>query len=426
MNKRLKQLLESTQMEEIRQTYLLDTYNQTIYTDFAPTISTRVDASNNIYIMRVIQIGNIVDDSNRNFKNPQVGRVYSVDGIAPCLTCMEGGGREPKIMEAKIIKEGNYSPSIQNLVAEPNVLTPKRTDFGKQVRKQYESGKLDMSRHDMTKLVPRTDGVSNTLTSVQKDNLVAEPKIIKEGNYHPSNHNASSIVNVEGISPTVMENHGTVTAVRIPQAPKTICLNSKVDGKQPSLEDRIYSIEGVMPVCTTSFHPNIAIPQATKQGYIEVDEGGVFDAAYPESTTRRGRVQDGGKVAPTLLTSNELCVYEGVEYKGKKFLEGSGLYTDASDRFQRDGLKDMSRCLKAEISDAGVVQNFRICKLTPRECFRLMGVSEENIDKIQAAGISNSQQYKLAGNSIVVDVLYHIFKKMLLDKGNENQQLTLF
>jgi DNA (cytosine-5)-methyltransferase 1 len=51
----------------------------------------------------------------------------------------------------------------------------------------------------------------------------------------------------------------------------------------------------------------------------------------------------------------------------------------------------------------------RIRKLTPRECFRLQGVNDKLIDKIQATGISNTQQYKLAGNSIVVNVLYYIF-----------------
>ena len=71
-------------------------------------------------------------------------------------------------------------------------------------------------------------------------------------------------------------------------------------------------------------------------------------------------------------------------------------------------------------------KKFRIRKLTPRECFRLMGVSEPDIDKIQAAGISNSGQYKLAGNSIVVDVLFHIFRKMFIDTENESQQMTLF
>lgn len=75
-------------------------------------------------------------------------------------------------------------------------------------------------------------------------------------------------------------------------------------------------------------------------------------------------------------------------------------------------------------------RNFRIRKLTPRECFRLMGVDDADIDKIQASGISNSAQYKLAGNSIVVDVLYHLFRKMFVetepDKTNEPQQLSLF
>ena len=75
-------------------------------------------------------------------------------------------------------------------------------------------------------------------------------------------------------------------------------------------------------------------------------------------------------------------------------------------------------------------KKFRIRKLTPRECFRLMDVDDADIDRIQAVGISNSSQYKLAGNSIVVNVLFHLFRKMFvetgIDKGNEPQQLSLF
>ena len=59
--------------------------------------------------------------------------------------------------------------------------------------------------------------------------------------------------------------------------------------------------------------------------------------------------------------------------------------------------------------------DYRIRKLTPRECFRLMGMRNDDIDKIQQAGISNTQQYKMAGNSIVVDVLEAIFKNLFLD-----------
>ena len=58
------------------------------------------------------------------------------------------------------------------------------------------------------------------------------------------------------------------------------------------------------------------------------------------------------------------------------------------------------------------VEGYRIRKLTPRECFRLMGFSDDDFDKAQSIGISNSQLYKQAGNSIVVDVLYHIYKEL--------------
>lgn len=71
--------------------------------------------------------------------------------------------------------------------------------------------------------------------------------------------------------------------------------------------------------------------------------------------------------------------------------------------------------------------DFCIRKFTPRETFRLMDVDDEDIDKIQEAGISMSQQYKMAGNSIVVSCLYHIFHNMFIDNKPQNPtQLTLF
>lgn len=68
--------------------------------------------------------------------------------------------------------------------------------------------------------------------------------------------------------------------------------------------------------------------------------------------------------------------------------------------------------LRAGNSNTFVYCDYRIRKLTPRECFRLMGMREDDIDKIQQAGISNTQQYKMAGNSIVIDVLEAIFRNL--------------
>lgn len=69
---------------------------------------------------------------------------------------------------------------------------------------------------------------------------------------------------------------------------------------------------------------------------------------------------------------------------------------------------------------------FRVRRLTERELFRLMDVSEEDIDNIQATGISKTQQAKMAGNSIVVNVLYEIFRKMFINTEQEEKQLQLF
>lgn len=55
-----------------------------------------------------------------------------------------------------------------------------------------------------------------------------------------------------------------------------------------------------------------------------------------------------------------------------------------------------------------------------------MDVDDDDIDKIQKAGISRSQQYKMAGNSIVVACLYHIFRKLFIEQESESQQLTIF
>lgn len=220
----------------------------------------------------------------------------------------------------------------------------------------------------------------------------------------------------------------------------------------------------------------LIIKQATKKGYIEIPPGGVFDASYPESLTRRGRVQDNGKVSPTLTAGGEPpCLYEGMEQKCAAYTRdskgkvisrrlsdiantvhgstGCGGSTDCfvaepkiiqvGNLADEKGFKNPQRGrvynpigISPNINTMGggnlqpkIIEdfaNYRIRKLTPRECFRLMGVSEKDIDNIQKSGISKTQQYKMAGNSIVVDVLYYIFKKMFVDKSCEDTQLSIF
>ena len=77
------------------------------------------------------------------------------------------------------------------------------------------------------------------------------------------------------------------------------------------------------------------------------------------------------------------------------------------------GLK-VSPTLRANNSHTSALDNnYHIRKLTPTECWRLMGFDDEDIEKCIEIGISNSQLYKQAGNSIVVNVLEEIFKNLL-------------
>lgn len=127
------------------------------------------------------------------------------------------------------------------------------------------------------------------------------------------------------------------------------------------------------------------IRQATGEGSIEVKPGGVFDISFPQSKTRRGRVQGEGLVCPTLTASSSQNII--------RYLEDDGGF-------------------------------YRFRRLTERECFRLQGVTDDQIDRIQDAKIPGGQQYHLAGNSICVDVLVGIFKNMIL--GCEKPEDYLF
>ena len=74
--------------------------------------------------------------------------------------------------------------------------------------------------------------------------------------------------------------------------------------------------------------------------------------------------------------------------------------------------KDYSPTLRAARSGLKVATDFRIRKLTPKECWRLMGFDDSDFEKAKSAGISNTQLYKQAGNSIVVNVLQYIFRNL--------------
>lgn len=140
------------------------------------------------------------------------------------------------------------------------------------------------------------------------------------------------------------------------------------------------------------------------------------------SNPHRGRVYSDGGLAPAC------CANSGGNLEPKVMMS----VNPSSHKLEfrgTDSIKPVSPTLRATDYKCPpvVYKGYCIRKLTPRECFRLMDVSESDIDRIQASGISRSQQYKLAGNSIVVSCLYHIFRTLFIDtKPTTLTQLQLF
>ena len=130
----------------------------------------------------------------------------------------------------------------------------------------------------------------------------------------------------------------------------------------------VYETDGIAPTIRAyqggGLEPKIRVKEATSQGYAEAEIGDSVNLSHPNSKTRRGRV--GKQIANTLLTGESQGVVE---------------------------------------------PDFRIRKLTPRECWRLQGFPDWAFDKAQEVN-SNSQLYKQAGNSVTVNVIAAIAKEL--------------
>ena len=91
------------------------------------------------------------------------------------------------------------------------------------------------------------------------------------------------------------------------------------------------------------------------------------------------------------------------------FIEKDNVYEKSNRCYFDDGV---APTLTSASSDEKIITDLRIRKLTPKECWRLMGFDDEDFEKAEKVN-SNTQLYKQAGNSIVVNVLMAIFKELI-------------
>lgn len=163
--------------------------------------------------------------------------------------------------------------------------------------------------------------------------------------------------------------------------------------------NRVYSEEGISPTLNTmnggNRQPFIQVTNATKLGYLMAKEGDGISLEHPNSTTRRGRVQE--QMAPTLQCNDSkgVCVPVLTPERMEKRQNGRRFKTDGEPMFTLN-TQDKH----------GIYDGLTIRKLTPIECFKLMGFlnNEINLD-----GLSDTQRYKLAGNGWDINLISKIF-----------------
>lgn len=287
-----------------------DTQSAQVFSEegISPTIQAGTKGYCNGYVKEtapeIIKAGQITKEG----MHESSGRVYDTDGIAPTITAKQGGGHEPYIEVKGAAIRGRY------------VNDPKSRKSGQETKQILE--------------INANPDISNTLTTVEKDNV-------------------------------------------------------------------------------------ILVKSNTKKGYEEATIRDSINIAQLNSKTRRGRVGSG--VANTLETSsNQAVVVPNDQVTESDDATIIGYTRDAKGKVTSRHEKDVANTITGSTGGGGTTDQFlkvgyRIRRLTPRECFRLMGFPDSF-----TWPVSDSQAYKQSGNSIVIHVLKAGIKKLPFIKNYQN------
>lgn len=171
------------------------------------------------------------------------------------------------------------------------------------------------------------------------------------------------------------------------------------------VKDVAKTITGECGSTTSSAAHLIRIPEATKKGYAEASDG---DGVYINRPHQKRGVVQKDKIQ-TIKTTPDVGVVVEKKIKYEEPLEREGWHNMNKIVLNTDGISTTINAQSNNSLQKIKEPSLRIRKLTPLECWRLMGFDDEDFYKAQGAGISNTQLYKQAGNSIVVNVLEKIF-----------------
>jgi len=301
----------------------------------------------------------------------------------------------------------------------------------KRLPKMLDKIDLNSNEPQSLDLYNRTvSDISQTLTLPNHNAqaiAVREPKEVNRigglFNNSKGKHQAGSVYGVKDLSLTLDTMNGGHRQPLIIEPKLDVVANVSKNGRE---NGNIYNSDGLSPaLCARDYkdpkkitEPFIVIPEDTNLGYALAHEGDGVYINRPEQ--KRGVVQK--QMVQTIKTSsNDVGVVVKEEITLTKVNDNYSMLNGG----KWDNLNESSRRVYNEnyvsptittmaggnLEPKVALNNLRIRKLTPRECYRLMGFSDEAFDKAQA-NQSNSSLYHQAGDSIVVNILMAIFKQL--------------
>ena len=466
-DERIEKILNSSFMQEKKRIQMTDVCDTLLARDYKDPKCVPVEEDIN-----PIRIGGLYDDEKRQ---KQAGAIFDKDAISPALTTMEGGNRQPLVIdEIKVV--GNYMPSNHDAsrvvdidgiaptvkenhgtvtaIAEPQVDIKER--FFRQVAEtilenECEPGdtidaynkKVNHSGVSPT-ITTRPEGFKTAILPIVEE---AEPFIVaSRGRYSDDSSDETVEVSTEQkLEPNFSGCTNTLTSVQKDNyvcepiaydeqneyIRKDGCVGTiTTDGSSPKHNNRI-----IEPQVDKNLWTDTQKQMITEDGNIKryidsdvIDEFNVGDCAdisFPNGYNKANRVFDG--YAPAIngtTTQSSFIVKEPIVCEERKD-EGIRLFKDDCVGTLRtiDACGD-KRVIEPKESEPPKIR-WRIRKLMPIECWKLMAFSRSDHNKA-AKFVSNSALYKQAGNSIIVNCLVALMSSLFIKDGHKAEVWTKY
>lgn len=501
-DERIEKILNSSFMQEKKRIQTTDVCDTLLARDWKDPKCVPVED------LEPIRLGGIYDDENNRH---QAGAIWDKDSISPTLDTMQGGNRQPFIVdEIKVI--GNYMPSghdasrvvdidgiaptvkenhgtvtaiaepfivasrgrnpenpsdrtagapteqrlepnfsgctntltsVQkdNYVCEPQVLRAERTEYGKAIRKQYEAGEIDEKIGNMREMRPRTDGVANTITSVQKDNYVIEAKVKDNLWTDTQKQMITDDGNVKRYihSDVVDEfNVGDCADISFPNGYNKA--NRVFDGYAPAINGTTTQSSFIVkePIIYDDYNSRISTDQdaintltcncgaSAERNGVKIIEPVIVEDFYQ---SREPRVYT--ETAPTIRSERVGLKAANGEIEYPCSTRGKQVASAIRASIYKQGARNLEENVVNGLGYEGVIEQkepkikWRIRKLTSKECWRLMNFTDKNHD-YATKYVSASSLYKQAGNSIVVACLIALMSSLFIEDGHKAEVWTKY